>query len=404
MGMFVHFGMNTYSDREWGLGNEDPRSFNPIRLDATQWVRTAKAAGAEYIVLTAKHHDGFCLWPSRVTNHSVKSSIWRAGSGDVVREVADAAHAARIGLGLYLSPWDRNAESYGSGERYNDFYIAQLTELLSGYGPVMEVWFDGANGEGPGGKRQKYDWARIHATVRRLQPKALIFSDAGPDIRWIGNEHGTAGDPNWCTVDPSIVTEPGLDGPHIISALQHGNPPAPGAVWRPGEADVSIRPGWFHHPAEDGRVKSTDELMEIWFNSVGRNANLLLNVPANRDGLISEPDVRALEAFGKAQRSYWPDEFNRPMPARASIAVMRLRRRTRVHGLMIEEAIRFGQRITQYRVEADVRGRWSILARGTTVGRRKVDRFEPVETTQLRVVVEESFGAPDFDVTRLAAT
>jgi len=402
MGMFVHFGVNTYSDREWGLGTEDPASFNPVSLDARQWVRAAQSAGCKYIVLTAKHHDGFCLWPSKVTRHSVASSPWRIGRGDVVREVADAASEAKIGLGLYLSPWDRNARSYGSGDAYNDFYIAQLTELLTNYGPLVEVWFDGANGEGPNGKRQTYDWARIHATVRRLQPNALMFSDAGPDIRWIGNERGIAGDPNWCTVDPKIVTEPGMDGPQIIAALQNGNAPPAGTAWRPGEAPVSIRPGWFHHPAEDTKVKSADALMELWFNSVGRNANLLLNVPPGRDGLLGAPDVQALAAFGAAQRSFWPPQYDRPVSARASMADLRLRRRDRVRAIMLEESIRFGQRIARYRVEADTAAGWTVCARGTTIGRRKVDRFAPIETNHLRVVVEESFGAPDFDVTGLA--
>lgn len=402
MGMFVHFGVNTYSDREWGLGTEDPASFNPVSLDARQWVRTARSAGCQYIVLTAKHHDGFCLWPSKVTKHSVRSSPWRFGNGDVVRDLARAARDAKIGLGLYLSPWDRNAPSYGSGEPYNDLYIAQLTELLSDYGPLMEVWFDGANGEGPNGKRQKYDWPRIHSTVRRLQPDALIFSDAGPDIRWIGNERGVAGEPNWCTVDPRIVTEPGLDGPQIIAALQNGNAPPEGSVWRPGEAPVSIRPGWFHHPAENDKVKSADALMELWFNCVGRNANLLINVPPARDGLLSAADVRAMEAFGKAQQAFWSNDPARYVASRASIAELRLRGRKRVRAIMLEEAIRFGQRIAGYRVEADTRTGWVVCARGTTVGRRKVDRFAPVETDHIRVVVEQSFGAADFDITRLA--
>jgi len=204
IGIFIHFGVNTFSDREWGDGTEDPASFNPTALDCRQWVRAAKSAGATRLVLTAKHHDGFCLWPSRLTTHAVSHSAWRGGQGDVVREFTDACRAEGLGAGLYLSPWDRHEPSYGT-PAYNDHYVAQLEELLTGYGPVVEVWFDGANGEGPNGKRQEYDWPRFFATVRRLQPNAVMFSDAGPDVRWIGNERGVAGDPNWCAVDPVVV-------------------------------------------------------------------------------------------------------------------------------------------------------------------------------------------------------
>ncbi|HVZ49156.1 MAG TPA: alpha-L-fucosidase [Gemmatimonadaceae bacterium] len=392
MGMFLHFGINTFTDREWGDGTEDPKTFNPERLDARQWMRAAVAGGFRYVVLTAKHHDGFCLWPSRVTDHSVKSSPWREGKGDVVRDVADAAREAGLGLGLYLSPWDRNARSYGSGEGYNDFYLAQLTELLTNYGPLTEVWFDGANGEGPNGKKQKYDWPRIHATVRRLQPNALMFSDAGPDIRWIGNERGTAGDPNWCTVDPSIVTEPGLDGPEIIRSLQHGDAPPRGTVWRPGEADVSIRPGWFHHAAEDAKVKSADALMEIWFNSVGRNANLLLNVPPARDGLIAGADMRSLEAFGAAQRAF-RDRIVAAAVRRAADGSLEVRfgARERIAAVVLEEDIAAGQRVNGYRVEAvGANGAEATIARGTTIGRRKIDRFDPVTATSVRILLQDA--------------
>ncbi|MCX5763750.1 MAG: alpha-L-fucosidase, partial [Gemmatimonadetes bacterium] len=209
--IFLHFGVNTFTGKEWGEGKEDPAIFNPVALDARQWVRAAKQAGFASVVLTAKHHDGFCLWPSAATTHSVASSPFRGGKGDVVREFTEACRAEGVGAGLYLSPWDRHEPSYGDTPRYNDYYERQLTELLSQYGALTEVWFDGANGEGPNGRRQQYDWPRIHATVRRLQPNALMFSDAGPDIRWIGNERGVAGDPNWCTVDPAAVPYPGAD-------------------------------------------------------------------------------------------------------------------------------------------------------------------------------------------------
>lgn len=403
MGMFVHFGINTFSDREWGLGNEDPGSFNPGRLDARQWVRIAQSAGCKYIVLTAKHHDGFCLWPSKLTKHSVASSPWKGGQGDVVRELADAARGAGIGLGLYLSPWDRNAPVYGSGAGYNDFYIGQLTELLTNYGSLTEVWFDGANGEGPNGKKQTYDWARIHSTVRRLQPNALIFSDSGPDIRWNGNERGIAGDPNWCTVDPTIVTQPGMDGPNIIASLQHGEPPPQGTVWRPGEADVSIRPGWFHHPAEDTKVKTADQLMEIWFSSVGRGSNLLLNVPPTRDGAIADADVRAMAAFGTAQRDYWAGAIEpRIVGPTAALIDLDLGGQMHVRGLELREDIRKGQRIAKYHVDARIDGGWSTLLHGTTIGHLKIDRFPPMDTQALRILIDDAVDTPRLLSARVA--
>ncbi|HEU4800226.1 MAG TPA: alpha-L-fucosidase, partial [Gemmatimonadales bacterium] len=274
--LFVHFTVNTFTGREWGDGTESPQLFNPSALDPRQWTRIAKSSGFRTVILTAKHHDGFCLWPSKLTSHTVAASPWKQGTGDVVRELADACRADGLGLGLYLSPWDRHEPSYGDSPRYNDFYIGQLTELLTQYGKVTEVWFDGANGEGPNGKRQVYDWPRIHRTVRALQPEAVIFSDAGPDVRWIGNEKGIAGEPNWASVDPSTVPVPGLSGEEVIRQLQHGD--AHGSVWRPGEADVSIRPGWFWHPEEDAKVKPAAELLDLYHQSVGRNAGLLLNV------------------------------------------------------------------------------------------------------------------------------
>jgi hypothetical protein len=229
----------------------------------------------------------------------VRSSPWRDGQGDVVREMVDACRAEGLGVGLYLSPWDQNAPSYGDTEAYNNFYNRQLTELLTWYGPLVEVWFDGA--KGPDAQDMEYDWPRIHRTVREHQPNALIFSDSGPDIRWIGNERGIAGDPNWCMVDPELVPYPGIPGDHIVQALQHGQPH--GTVWRPGEADVSIRPGWFWHPAEDDRVRTPENLIDLYFLSVGRNAGLLLNVPPTSEGLFHPADVRSLKEFGRRREA-----------------------------------------------------------------------------------------------------
>src|SRR4051794_40358391 len=231
LALFLHFGVNTFTNREWGDGSESPSIFNPTALDARDWARAAKRGGFRSMVLTAKHHDGFCLWPTKTTQHSVAASPFRGGNGDVVREFVDACRAEGLRPGLYLSPWDRNHPTYGDSPRYNETYLAQMTELLTQYGEIAEVWFDGANGEGPNGRRQVYDWPRFFAHVKHLQPNSVIFSDAGPDVRWCGNEKGTAGDPNWATVDPTRVPFPGADGPGIIDALQHGD--RTGTVWRP---------------------------------------------------------------------------------------------------------------------------------------------------------------------------
>lgn len=387
LAMFLHFGVNTFTDREWGDGTEDPSIFNPSKLDARQWARTARSAGFRAMILTAKHHDGFCLWPTRTTKHSVASSPFRSGRGDVVREFVDACRAESLRPGLYLSPWDRNASAYGDSPRYNDFYVEQLTELLTNYGDIAEVWFDGANGEGPNGKKQTYDWPRVWGTVRRLQPNAVMFSDAGPDIRWIGNERGVAGDTNWSTVDPAVVPYPGASGDAVISMLQHGDPN--GSVWRPGETDVSIRPGWFYHPAEDARVKSPDALVGLYFTSVGRNSKLLLNVPPTRDGLISDADVASLTGMRHKLDTLFAEDLN-GRAATVSIADLR-------------EDITRGQGVARYVVEGFSDGAWRELSSGTTIGYRKLDRFSPVAIERARVRVLESVGTPGAVSLRLFA-
>ena len=393
LALFLHFGVNTFTDREWGDGREDPGIFNPGGLDAGQWARAARAAGARALVLTAKHHDGFCLWPSRLTAHSVAHTPWRGGGGDVVHEFTDACKREGLRAGLYLSPWDRNAPVYGDSPRYNDFYCDQLTELLTRYGPIAEVWFDGANGEGPTGRRQVYDWPRVFSLVRRLQPRAVMFSDAGPDLRWCGNEAGSAGDPNWSTIDPAAVPYPGAPGDAVIAALQHGDPH--GSVWRPAEVDVSIRPGWFHHAAEDERVKSVDQLTDIWFTSVGRNSKLLLNVPPTRDGLLHATDVARLaglrarlttlftEDFALGRRALWRDTG-----PQTGVAEIDLGRTVRAGIVRLEEDIVQGQRVARYAVHGTMDGAWRELCRGTTVGHRKLDRFDVVPVRRVRVTVE----------------
>ena len=400
LAMFLHFGVNTFTNREWGDGTESPSIFNPAALDARQWARTANASGFRAMILTAKHHDGFCLWPTKTTSHSVTASPFRGGHGDVVREFVDACRAEGLRVGLYLSPWDRNHPAYGDSPRYNEVYLAQLTELLTQYGPIAEVWFDGANGEGPNGKRQVYDWPRFFGHVKRLQPNAVIFSDAGPDVRWCGNEKGTAGDPNWAMVNPSRVPYPGADGPDIIDALQHGD--RDGTVWRPAEVDVSIRPGWFNHPAESDSVRSVDNLVELYFTSVGRNGKLLLNVPPTTDGLLHPTDVARLAGMRRALDQLFATDLSRTgrrdwriTGARTAELSVDLGRELAISAIRLEEDITRGQVVGSYRVDgAGENGVWRELSRGTTIGHAKLDRAQG-SVRRLRVAIDDAMSSPE---------
>ncbi|MBN2392457.1 MAG: alpha-L-fucosidase, partial [Anaerolineae bacterium] len=307
---FFHFTVNTFTDQEWGDGTEDPRVFNPTQLDPQQWLCIARNAGIKLAILTAKHHDGFCLWPSRYTEHSVKHSPYKNGHGDVVREFVEACRAFDVQVGLYLSPWDRHESTYGS-DAYNDYFTHQLAELLTGYGPIAEVWFDGACGEGPNGKRQVYDWERYYRVIRTLQPEAVI-AISGPDVRWVGNEDGVAREDEWSVVPASTLDQDKLatDSQHQEAvrpdigdarALDLGSrariPEAERLVWYPAECDVSIRPGWFYHTFQDEYVKTPEMLVDLYFKSVGRNAALLLNLPPDPRGLIHEKDVQHLDGM-----------------------------------------------------------------------------------------------------------
>jgi alpha-L-fucosidase len=406
LALFLHFGVNTFTDREWGDGTEDPAIFAPRALDARQWARSARAAGFRAMVLTAKHHDGFCLWPSRTTTHTVARSPWRGGGGDLVREFVDACRAFGLKPGLYCSPWDRNAPAYGDSPRYNDMYMEQLTELLTNYGPIHEVWFDGANGEGPNGRRQAYDWPRTFGLVKRLQPESVIFSDAGPDIRWIGNEIGSAGDTNWSTMNPAAVPYPGVSGPGIIEALQQGDPA--GTVWRPGETDVSIRPGWFYHPAEDAKVRTVENLVQLYFTSVGRNSKLLLNVPPTREGLLHDTDVARLRGMRASLDTLFATDLTRGRRLRTTGAgagvtlfEVDLGQSVRIGIASLREDITRGQAVSRYDVtgsdgvrEMSLGGPWKPLSGGSTIGYRKLDRFAPVDVRQVRVIVQEALRPP----------
>ena len=408
LAMFLHFGVNTFTDREWGDGQEDPAIFAPVNLDAREWARTARAAGFRALILTAKHHDGFCLWPTRTTKHSVASSPFRGGRGDLVQEFVDACRAENLRVGLYLSPWDRNNPSYGDSPRYNDLYVDQLRELLGNYGEIAEVWFDGANGEGPNGKKQIYDWPRVWSEVRRLQPRAVMFSDAGPDVRWCGNESGSAGDPNWSTVNPAIVTAPGVSGPGIIDSLQHGDPD--GTVWRPAEADTSIRPGWFHHPAEDARVRSTDALVNLYFRSVGRNSKLLLNVPPTKEGVLHPTDASRLMEFAERRRTMFAEDLVTTAGGKAITRIaggagagaddqVVFNRDVSISMIRLEEPIDRGQCVRSFVVRGTgPEGQVAEIVRGTTVGYARLERFAPRRVTQVSVTVDTIGDAPPIGI------
>lgn len=290
--LFTHFGPNTFTDKEWGEGTEKEEIFNPTKLDCRQWCRVAKAAGAMGIIITAKHHDGFCLWPSKYSTHTVRESKWKNGKGDVLKELSMACKEYGLKFGIYISPWDRNHPDYGTA-KYNDVFVNMMTEIFTNYGPIWELWWDGANGEGPNGKRQVYDWNRFKKTVKTISPNTVVFSDIGPHIRWVGNEKGIAGQTNWNTLD-TVGFSAGMGAPHV-DTLNRGN--ANGKFWIPAECDVSIRPGWFYHKEEDEKVKSPEELFDLYLKSVGRGATLLLNVPPDRRGLFHENDSAALVGF-----------------------------------------------------------------------------------------------------------
>jgi alpha-L-fucosidase len=421
---FVHFNMNTFTGEEWGKGDEDPDLFAPTDLDCRQWAQVAKDAGMTGIILTAKHHDGFCLWPSNVTSHSVKSSAWRDGQGDVLADLSRACRELGLGFGVYLSPWDRNAESYGDSPRYDAFYVAQLEEVLSGYGEVFEVWFDGACGEGKDGKRQVYDWPRYVAAVRAHQPHAVIFSDAGPDVRWVGNEDGFAGE----TCYAMLRRDEFFPGTPNYRELTSGH--LDGTHWVPAECDVSIRPGWYYHADQDDDVKSVDRLLEIWYGSVGRGACLLLNLPVDRRGRVHEADATRLIEFRTARDALFEHDLARAAIARAphqrggpldprfapnlaidgdpatyfavddaalqAILEIDLGATRDVDHVVLEEPIALGQRVLEFRIEGQVDGEdgFQEIARGTTIGRKRIVRFEPHAVRTLRIVIADSRSCP----------
>ena len=402
---FLHFGVNTFTGREWGDGTEDPAIFNPTSLDCEQWVRTLKESGFKMAIITAKHHDGFCLWPTKTTRHSVASSSWKDGKGDVVRELRDACKKYGIKFGVYLSPWDRNASCYGDSPAYNQFFIEQLTELLTNYGEVHEVWFDGANGEGPNGKKQIYDWDAILKTIRRLQPKA-VTAIMGDDVRWVGNEKGIGRETEWSAtaLTPGIYPRSGeqnkelgifgkakdLGGRDIVARATE-------LFWYPSEVDVSIRPGWFYHADQDKQVKSLNHLTDIYFKSVGYNSVLLLNIPPDLRGLINENDVQRLKEF----TSYLKKTFARNYVLKGNeawygtsgtVRQYDIQKDALVNAFMIQEDISKGQRIESFLVEAYKDGSWIHMAEGTTVGYKRLVRFSDTRPERIRVTIRSARG------------
>ena len=426
MNLFFHFGPNTFTGAEWGDGTETEDIFNPTDLDCSQWTATARAAGFKGVIITAKHHDGFCLWPSPESQHTVANSQWRAGQGDVLRELSDACAADGLKFGVYISPWDRNDPRYGT-PAYNGAFVRTLESVLGGtYGPVFEQWFDGACGEGPTGKRQVYDWPLFNGTVNQLQPHAVIFSDVGPGCRWVGNERGYAARTNWSTLAVEGF-EPGLGSPST-EVLNGGTPGA--SHWAAAETDVSIRPGWFWRASETDRVKSVQQLMKIYYESVGRNSLLLLNVPPDTRGRIDPVDsIRLMEfraaldavfavdlaAGAKASGpsrgrgfaaanvlaadydSYWAVADGQ---TRAKLT-LELDGPKTFNRVMLQEYIPLGQRISAFHIEALTEdGRWQEIARETTIGYKRIVLTDTVTSTAVRLVIDDSLACPTL--TRLA--
>ena len=426
---FLHFNMNTFTDREWGNGDESPTLFNPKRLDCKQWAKTAKMAGMKGLIITAKHHDGFCLWPSEYTEHSVKNSPWKNGNGDVIRELAKACKEYGLKLGIYLSPWDRNHPDYGKPE-YLTYFRNQLKELLTDYGDIFEVWFDGANGGtgyyGGANENRKvdresyYDWNTTINMVRELQPNAVIFSDAGPDVRWIGNERGFTNNSVWSTLNRDEF----YPGSPNYEELTEGH--VYGTHWVPAEVDVSLRPGWYYHKNEDSKVKSVEHLEWIYYHSVGNNGSALINIPITDEGLVHPNDSTALlqladrlkESFkeGKLKdakinssntrgnadifsannlldgmdSTYWATDDN---IKKATLEVS-VPQPVTVNIVEIKEYTPLGQRVSGFSLEGFYDGKWKLLARGNTIGRKKLIRINDFTGDKFRLNIDSALASP----------
>lgn len=412
---FVHFTVNTYTDKEWGDGTEDEKVFNPVNLDCEQWAREFKNAGCAGMILTAKHHDGFCLWQSKYTEHCVKNSPWKDGKGDVVREAAEACKKVGIKFGVYLSPWDRNSKYYGT-DQYNDYYVNQLTELLTNYGELFAVWQDNACGEGPGGKKQVYDFERFNRKIRELQPDAFIFNDFGPDVRWCGNEGGTASHSQWAVVPTDLCyrSEKQLDGckaiPESIKGVYNSDNAlgslsnilgAEGLCFTGSEFDFSIRPGWFYHEYEE--PKTAEEIFERYINLVGGNGCINLNVPPRRDGTFDPKDIEVLHRFADLKKEAFgteiPSSFSKIAGDDSGRAVYEidLKEKKTVKYIEIMENIAEGQRVENFEIRTGA----GNACFGSTIGHKKICRTEIKDQDKIFLVITSSRDIPDISSIRL---
>ncbi len=414
--LFTHFGPNTFTDLEWGHGNEKEEVFNPTELNCDQWCRVAKAAGAKGIIITAKHHDGFCLWPSKYSTHTVRESKWKNGKGDVLKELSQACKKYDLKFGVYLSPWDRNHPDYGTA-KYNDVFANMLKEIFTNYGPIWELWWDGANGEGPNGKKQVYDFHRFEKLIRTISPNTITFSDIGPDIRWVGNENGIAGKTNWNTLDTAGFMR-GAGGPPT-DTLNTGN--IYGKNWIPAECDVSIRPGWFYHKKEDTLVKSPQQLFELYLKSVGRGACLLLNVPPDGRGLITKYDSAALVGFKALEDENFANNLSREgkgyfvphngtRPAKKindsqtesfeSVTLPNLQsmgiefdKPKKINCIILKENLLNGQHCMKFKILL-MNAKHELIKEvaGTTIGHKRILTFPATEASIIGLQIEEQKG------------
>lgn len=429
---FICYGINTFTDKEWGTGKENPSLFNPEALDANQWANTAKEAGMKMLLLTCKHHDGFCLWPSAYTNFSVASTPWKNGKGDLVRDVAEACKAHDLKFAVYLSPWDMNHPDYGT-EKYNDYFINQLTELLTQYGKVDEVWFDGACGEGPNGKKQVYDFDRYYSLIRQLQPQAVI-AVMGPDVRWVGTESGYGRDTEWSIIPTTLsdlqkialssqqkagsgTFRPSVNSMEADLGSRTQLAGAQSVIWYPSEVDVSIRPGWYYHASEDSLVKSPEKLIDIYYSSIGKNSLLLLNLPPDKRGLIHQNDVKNLQDMTRILKQTFANNLigkaSIPSPSDKNIKQLTdnnlatywnasennntmditFEEKQTFDRLLLQENITQGQRIESFTLECLINNQWTPVAEGTTIGYKRILRFSPVTSERIRLIIRKSRDA-----------
>ena len=430
MNAFIHFTINTFTDLEWGMGSESPSLFNPTGANPDQWTDVLKKTGFKGVILTCKHHDGFCLWPSAFTEHSVKNCPYLKGKGDLVKALSGSCQQNGLKFGVYVSPWDRNHAQYGRPE-YIDYYRNQLKELFTGYGPFFEMWFDGANGGtgyyGGANERRSidgrtyYDWPNTLDLVRSLQPGVIFFSDAGPGVRWVGNERGIAGETNWASITPDTLYA-GKGG--IESLLNQGS--ENGTHWIPAEVDVSIRPGWFYHEKEDSLVKTPEDLFRIYLTSVGRGSVLLLNIPPDRRGLFHENDIRSLQGF----RAILDREFGTNLAVHSRVSASSVRGRSAsfsaqnitdsnqetywttdddittgsleidlkatktVKYIVLQEYIKLGQRIKAFHIEVFDKGQWKKVSEATTIGYKRILNLDPVKASKIRISITSSRACP----------